>query len=112
MTEPEDEDVMVSQTILQSRDGSTLLDLFVVYGRRQFRPDHNALAASYPRWLTRGSRQRLARDIETLIAKRYLETLADGRCKITTKLLMTGREYRQHYPDADYKPGFSRPNVR
>jgi hypothetical protein len=111
MTEPEDDDVMISQAVLQSRDGSTLLDLFVVYGRRQFGPNHEALAALYPRWLSRGSKQRLARDIQSLITKGYLQRLADGCCKITTKQLMTGREYKEHYPDAEYKPGFSRPST-
>jgi hypothetical protein len=91
-------DLMISQAMLDDLRGETwasaaLVDLFVMHGRRPFRPRLEDLAAA-TMWRGRGARQRFARAIAVLHAKGHIRWLPDGRYKIVTRDLLTVAEYR------------------
>lgn len=60
-----------------------------------------------PRWNGRGGRRELERGVVAAQRAGYIEQLANGRYRVTTKDLMTGTEYRADYPDAVWAPGIS-----
>jgi hypothetical protein len=110
MNVPNDDDIMLSQPFLSGREANiVLLDLFADHGRQPFSPDPDAYHAKRPE-LGRRYRARFNRAITVLIADGYIKQLPDGRCKIVTNLLMTGREYKRCYPNAAYGNSISWPH--
>ena len=95
--QPADEDLMVSKRLLEDLSGepwasAALNEMFVIHGRRPFRPRVDNLHAAL--WSERGARQKFARAISVLHAMGYLRWLPGDRYQIVTENLLTRAEYR------------------
>lgn len=96
-------DLMMSHALLdrlrtEPWASAALQDLFIVHGRRPFRPRLDDLGGIM--WSDRGARQKFAHAIAVLHVKGYLRWLPDGRYKIITGDLLTVAEYRSRHLSA------------
>ena len=72
-------------------------ELFVLHGRRPFRPRLEDLGSAI--WRERGGQQQFARAISLLHIKGYLRWLPDGRYRIVCRWLLTATKFEKDHPE-------------
>lgn len=97
---PTGDAVMLSRDLLANLRGESwasivLLDLFVLHGRRPFRPRFEDLRPGVRQG--RGARQKFALSIAVLHVKRHIRWLPGDRYRIVSREVLTADEHRDVY---------------
>lgn len=109
-SEPDGGGVLLSRRLLEdllqeTYAAAALQELFTLHGRRPFHPKIAELGAAL--WRERGARQHFARAIAVLHARGYIRWMRGGRYRIVTRDMLTAEEFRNLYPNADWRDGIA-----